>query len=344
MKKIKSSILLCVLACATAYAGEKAGNGGDAYIINSVAYSLDLVEEGIELSPYFEFKDSKTADPKTLKILEKKFKLESQFPIYAYDTYPIFSRDTIDFHTTFANKMSELLKRYPVYYHMILHALEYYRFKWVNAELRDINDIITNLKIDSSKIKQAAIRFENSISINRATWHYMDVKNRIALIFHELNFAIQNPDVAHYYQYTLQYRDTNECLNYVMNPSLTEVLVTQNSDRARKLTGAIFNQDLIESEEDMTELLNDSVLGYKDIHSKLNQNYYYGFDKQGLTTHSSFEDYHLELKVIPQMAFVTKKMSEWFPATYTCQFADQPQTYPVELPGNTMLSFIVKSN
>lgn len=187
-------MMLLILTCTTAFAGNEAGNGGDALYRNGNLYMLDLVEAGAEEKPYLS--ESFPVDAKILVQFEKTFDA---------NTVPL---------SALTKKMSEIKSLDALLAESLLHTMKSFSWRWVNSELVDIRDEDSSLDYPVEDLVQVAVRRSRSILVNRQAWEKMDVGNRVALIYHEIVYALIKEKSG------------------------------SRSPRAREITGSFFTRDL----------------------------------------------------------------------------------------------------
>lgn len=280
---------------------EKGGNGGDAYgetwtdskgKSRVTYYSLDLVEWGIERDNFKE--QDLTADQDVLNLVSQKIRTEQSFP-----------------REMFAKKMTALKSSYPLYYQIALQVFTNYNWRFINAELEDINDATSNVKLDSNRMKQAAIRYGDLIQISNYVWNRMNELNQLALVYHEINFAIQKLESyvpRPYYQQSYAPCDWVQGLGTTLNN------VIHNSDLARKLTAALFDPTI--------GLVEAMVKGIQNVPATKEQQFREAVHKKDNTVRITFA-------VTPTTRIVKRKFYEVYPNTFTCPGAELSTDYPL---------------
>lgn len=202
------SLVLSSLTFGTAFAGNEKGNGGDGLWLDGKLYSLDLVEAGVEMNPYFD-----STVPMNQMILDRLTKkLDSKI-------YPV---------NLLAAKLSEISSVHSKLGIIILKSIEMYQWRLVNSTLMDVQDEDSILAYPKADLVQLATRNLTTVSIDRSLWAKLDDANKVALVIHEMMYALDMPvHELNPYKY-------GEYLNYW----------SQSSPSARQLTGYFFTQDL----------------------------------------------------------------------------------------------------
>jgi hypothetical protein len=206
---LTSLVFSTLLLGTSAFAGNEKGNGGDGLWLDGKLYSLDLVEAGVEVNPYFD-----NTIPMNEVILDRLTKkLDSK-------VYPV---------KLLAAKLSEISSVHTKLAIIILKSIEMYQWRLVNSSLMDVQDENSILAYPSADLVQLATRKLTTISIDRSLWAKLDDANKVALVIHEMMYALDVP------VHELNPYKTGEYLNYW----------SQSSPSARQLTGYFFTQDLI---------------------------------------------------------------------------------------------------
>jgi hypothetical protein len=195
---MQASLLAVSLLCAhSAIAGERGGNGGDGITIDGKLYVLDLVEAGVEQDPHFG--DGTGIIPSVLRKLTAHLGNE-YFPI-----------------EKIATKLADIEAIDPVMARIILRGIELYNWRLVSSSLVNVRD--ENTLLDYENLSQLAIRRNGTIMINRNLWQQLDDANKVALVLHEVLYALVKPET-------------------------TSDGIEQDSVTARELTGYLFTNDL----------------------------------------------------------------------------------------------------
>jgi len=148
------------------------GNGGNAIKIGNQYFVLDLAEQGIAEEPNF-------------KQPVNKF-------YYQYFWSRVISYPTRIPHQTLqlvCEKLAEIAELDPVYAEALVTAFENVRWKFINYRLTDI----PVESIIAGPYFQAAARTNDVVLLDNLFWNQMDEKNHVALIFHELNYILIQP-------------------------------------------------------------------------------------------------------------------------------------------------------
>lgn len=193
------------------------GGGGDGVLKANKVYSLDLVEVGMELDPFFD--SSVPVDFMILTRLQNKLSA-NLFPV------PLLAR-----------KISEVQKADPLFALLLLKAIEFYNWRIVDGSLIDIKDEDSLLDIPRKDLVQIASRSNSSVLIDRNIWPKMaDDKNRVALMLHEVIYAMVKPQWAIDPKTGQHSRDPKT--------GLFTRHQFQSSPRAREVTGYLFTPEL----------------------------------------------------------------------------------------------------
>jgi hypothetical protein len=159
--------------------GARGGNGG--YVVNRTQgryVVLDLLEAGLEDRPMTRYTD-----------LPEKFQQRVNW--ITMDMNELTTEDR-------AALAQALWATGQANAHALLATIETYSWRWVSENLGDIGDVQTFLAIPRSDIFQAAIRKDFAILIQKEIWRSLDSKNRVALLLHEILYALIRPElVAH---------------------------------------------------------------------------------------------------------------------------------------------------
>lgn len=174
MKKILILILFLLPVLSFAKEGHDQGNGGDALRIGDQLYMLDLVEAGVEKSPFFS--KSIAMDKKYLQRMEKAFDSTS-IPV-----------------ALVAQKLSEVATFDKLFALSVIRSIELYSWRLVSSALVDIKDEDSSLDYRKEDLVQMAIRRDGTVRINREAWHLMNDENKAALVIHEAVYALIKPN------------------------------------------------------------------------------------------------------------------------------------------------------
>ncbi len=163
-----------LISTSSSYAGREAGNGGNGIKIGSKIYLLDLVEAGVEQSPYFDA--SSKADPSDVQVIK--------------ESLSFIDDATADL---FARKINELRTLDPLSAWVVMLGVNSYEWSLVGPALIPVGDEETNLDLDSSQVVQLAIRAGRRILIHHDNWNQITEDQRAALILHEIMYALLKP-------------------------------------------------------------------------------------------------------------------------------------------------------
>lgn len=151
------------------------GNGGNAIKIGDNFFVLDLAEQGIAEDPNFK------------QPVSKFYYQYFWSRVYNYPSR--MSNPTLQL---FCEKLAEIAELDPVYAEALLTAFENVRWMFINYRLTDI----PVESIIAGPYFQAAARTNDVVLFDNLFWNQMDEKNRVALIFHELNYILIQPQKA----------------------------------------------------------------------------------------------------------------------------------------------------
>lgn len=195
---------ILALGLGNVYASDK-GNGGDGLLINGKIYVLDLVEAGVEDAPYFDL--SIPLDP-VIKSAVRELKLAGT------------PSDLL------IRKLSEIKRAFAPMGVAMAQTLGLFDWRLVNSALMDIRD--ENSVLSRKNLMQLAIRRGNIIFIDRSLWAKLGEKQKVALLIHELVYAMM---------------ETKEACQGPCN-DLNDFYSTQSSEQARKIVGFMFSPSL----------------------------------------------------------------------------------------------------
>lgn len=210
-------ILLVLLEALTVSAqkrkrGNEGGGGGDLVYVNGKYYLLDLLEAGVEENPYIDH--SITPNPDYVQRLNSV--LPAGFP-----------------NELIAKKMTEIERLNKMTALVLIRTIEAYQWKLVNSALLDIQDEFTDLDIPRQNLLQLAVRKSSTILVDRDLWKKIDVGNQVALVFHEVIYAL-HPPVNSGYMIWLGYHTGYKPIMYQMSEKAREVTGYLFSDMARQ--------------------------------------------------------------------------------------------------------------
>lgn len=174
---MKTFILFAVLTFTLmAHAGPVfIGNGGNAIRIGDKFFVLDLAEQGIAEEPNFK---------------QSVNKLYYQYFWSRVHNYP--NRIPPQTLQLFCEKLAEIAELDPVYAEALVTAFENVRWMFVNYRLT----FIPVESIIAGPYFQVAGRTNDVVLFDNLFWNQMDEKNHVALIFHELNYILIQPQKA----------------------------------------------------------------------------------------------------------------------------------------------------
>lgn len=151
------------------------GNGGNAIKIGDKFFVLDLAEQGIAEEPNFK------------KIINKSYYQYFWSRVYNYQ-----SRIPNQTLQLVCEKLAEIAELDPVYAEALVTAFENVRWMFVNYRLT----YIPVESIIAGPYFQVAARTNDVVLFDNLFWALMDEKNHVALIFHELNYILIQPQKA----------------------------------------------------------------------------------------------------------------------------------------------------
>ncbi len=150
-------------------AGSNAENGGDGVLRDHKVYSLDLVEYGLELSPYLE-PGSQTANSWIITKVDEKLQDVS-----------------LEVRQQLARKLTRIAYAYPFLWSPISGVLENYEWLFLNVPMQYTHDSNTAINLGTT------IRIANHdgayIRVDRNAFALMPASNQTALLLHEMVYA-----------------------------------------------------------------------------------------------------------------------------------------------------------
>lgn len=169
--------------------GHGPGNGGNAVLVDGKLYLLDLVEAGVQKNPYIQnINDFRSCQDNECTV--RKFNSsEGRFLARAYS---YFREKKFDFETT-RLLTEKLLSLNTLVRDELLLAIVLYQWRLTDLPLEEVKGIKSPLDLSQTTVYQLAYRRDNAILINRALWEQLDPANRVALIIHEVVYAMLRP-------------------------------------------------------------------------------------------------------------------------------------------------------
>ena len=150
--------------------GRLVGNGGDGLWIENKLYNLDLVEAGVQDEPNFvhnpihqDFTGS----------FHQKFVHIKKFPLRRLQ-----------------EKFTEIREKSPRLAYAMAAVLLEMNWSVVSQELLPIDDEESPLNFKKEKLVQLAARRDLNVFINKNYWSLLDEENQVALITHEVIYAL----------------------------------------------------------------------------------------------------------------------------------------------------------
>ena len=203
----KTTLLMASLS-----SGDK-GNGGDGFVIEGTPYLYDLVEAGVHKTPYFDHNIK--LDPYLQGRIEKIFS-------HAPD---------LDLKLV-TRKLIEIYNVDKIFGISLLYAMELYSWRWVDLSLYDVpDDGDTVVRYNRDMLIQLAVRYNRAITIDATEWTKLNGGNKVALIFHEVIYALLNP----------KFIRSEKCIA----PSDCQTdIYEQDANLARQITGFLFTGEL----------------------------------------------------------------------------------------------------
>ncbi len=148
------------------------GNGGETYFVDKSYFLRDLVEAGVQTSPYFHCSGNTPIDDKLdlkkLEFLGLDIRLLSQ-------------------------KLCDLDLIYPGFRAIFVDALNFHSWTRIDEPLGLLPDDGPLLKFKSTERNQIANRTLFNIRVQWKLWNQLNSKNRLALIIHEIVFSLLKP-------------------------------------------------------------------------------------------------------------------------------------------------------
>jgi len=164
------------------------GNGGDAvytpgsYWFQSGKWELlDLAEAGISSSVHFDRSQELFAKTYTDPTVSNVYKAVSEAFVN-----PEFS-DDFKLALSSAIEYSDLDKT------NLLVTLGLYSWELTNSPLRNVGDEHSTLDLTKLKVAQLALRLDDRIQIYAPIFSEMDLLNQVALVYHEIAYALTIP-------------------------------------------------------------------------------------------------------------------------------------------------------
>lgn len=167
------ALLLCSSLAGAASSDTTVGNGGD-LVTEDGGYHfflLDLYETGVHTNPYFD--QNQPTDAEILSRVQNAFPLDSTV------------------HESLARKISEVAAFDKMLGFGLLKALEMLNWKQVDYPLVNVPDEGT---VYRGQLYQGAIRQGMSVFFRAEHWGKLDDSNRVALLMHELIYALYHPE------------------------------------------------------------------------------------------------------------------------------------------------------
>ncbi len=214
--KVYVLILIAALAPSLSHAksgGDIAGNGGDGVIINNKPYLYDLVEAGVQTEPDFD---------NQLEILPNiRMNLEKAFPKPHGLNLDLLAR-----------KLTEIYSVDKMFGASLLYAMKQYSWRWIDRNLYDVpDDGDTVVVVDKKNMVQLAVRYSRSVTIDRKLWQELDEANQVALVLHEMIYAMIKPE------------------------QISDNAWEQNANLARQITGYLFTGDLRKGKDSLNSVI-----------------------------------------------------------------------------------------
>ena len=227
----KNYIIILLIICFTgvsSFASRDVSNGGDGIVIDGTPYLYDLVEAGVHRNPNF--------NDRITTLLEIKNRVDKIF-IHARDL------DT----ELVAKKLTEIYHVDKIFSAALLRVMEMYSWRWVDFSLFEIpDDGDTVVHFGKHELVQLAARYKRSITIDSKIWLKMPQSNRVALLFHEVIYALIAPT------------------------QVTEHVFIQDANLARQITSFFFTGELAVGKGALNEILNGHFPNESEIFYKKN--------------------------------------------------------------------------
>lgn len=168
-------LTLALLGLSLSAQAWREGNGGDGVKIGDKIYLLDLVEAGSEQLkvnvPQFDHSFITTEVKAISKTLSE----------------PIPEKMVI-------SKLGEIYQKNQVLALTILSAMKQLSWRWVTFPLKDLKDEGNKLDIPRELLVQLALRVNQTVQIHKGSWDLLDDRNKTALLFHEIIYALMTPE------------------------------------------------------------------------------------------------------------------------------------------------------
>jgi hypothetical protein len=228
MKIILALLISTLVLPGLVQANEKGNGGGGVILADGKPYLLDLVEAGVEKSPYFD-PDCQT-DPVFLARVKK-----------ALSSIPNAPAELI------ARKLTETYNNVDrVLAASLVAAMEMYLWRAEDLSLIPIPDADTVVDIPAGKKIQLAARIGHSIELDLKAWKALNPGNQAALVFHEMTYALTFP---------LSVSDSFQSYQH------------QDSSLAREVTGFLFSfASKTDGHIGLMRLMNNSAMLPCDIY------------------------------------------------------------------------------
>jgi hypothetical protein len=237
-------------ACPSAFAGGGGpGNGGDAVYSPGVFFGyggtwevLDLAEAGIKTSPRFD---------QARKDFKKNYskRRSSYVRGIVYETFadPRFT-------TSFKEALSAAIQYAGLDRANLLAAMRLYQWQLTDGKLENVGDERSTLDLSKMRVEQLAIRLDDRIQIHAPIFLEMNLLNQVALVYHEIAYALTKPITDGSGTYQPSWRARSWVASYFAvggtHPNLASVTYTKDQ--------YVFN-----AMSDVTDLVTESLSGYE---------------------------------------------------------------------------------
>ncbi len=156
--------------------GHGPGNGGNAVLVDGKLYLLDLVEAGVQSHPYLKgANDSGSEAARFRKRADWRF----GFNQFAPSTVQVFK--------------SELAAMPPLVRDQFLAVFDLYQWRILDLPLQEVKGVKSPLDLSKTTVYQVAYRRDSAIMINKKIWDQLDSANQVALMLHEIVYAMLRP-------------------------------------------------------------------------------------------------------------------------------------------------------
>ena len=155
--------------------GPGSGNGGKGVRLGDKLYLLDLVEAGVEKQPYFNMS------------IQVSPEISERVALTFSENEACFPKELI------SRKLQEIMTFDFSYGLLLLKTMELFQWRVVDLSPTPVNDQREGVQIRADQFVQLAKRLHQQIIFDRKACEQLDLANRAALVFHEINYAYAQP-------------------------------------------------------------------------------------------------------------------------------------------------------